>query len=66
MRAWRLAAPLHEPAHVCTLMHVGAVQASTRLYQERPLRSNVSTALQVRYACWSHGMSCPRLAAEGS
>ncbi len=37
-------APLHEPPHVCLLMHVGAAQARTRL-QERPF---VSSAEKVR------------------
>jgi hypothetical protein len=37
-------APLHEPPHVCLLIHVGVAQANTRL-QERPL---VSPAAQVR------------------
>ena len=38
-------APLHEPPHVCLLIHVSAAQASTRL-QER--QRGVSTAAQVR------------------
>jgi hypothetical protein len=50
-------APLHEPAHVCLLMHVGAVQANTCMYQE-PV-STVPSARQVRDACWSRGMSYP-------
>jgi hypothetical protein len=37
-------APLHEPPHVCLLMHVGAAQAGTRLQE----RQRVSTAAQVR------------------
>ena len=37
-------APLHEPAHVCLLMHVGAAQARTRLQE----RQRVSPAAQVR------------------
>jgi hypothetical protein len=37
-------APLHEPPHVCLLMHVGAAQARTRLQE----RQRVSTAEQVR------------------
>ncbi len=41
-------APLHEPSHVCVLMHVGAAQARTRLRQERPVRPLVSRAEQVR------------------
>jgi hypothetical protein len=53
-------APLHEPAHVCLLMHVGAAQACTRL-QERQLvlpaahwglfhpAHHVSTVPQVKY-----------------
>jgi hypothetical protein len=40
-------APLHEPAHVCVLMHVGAAQARTRLQE----RQRVSPAAQVRDAC---------------
>ena len=47
MRAWCFAAPLHEPAHVCLLMHVGAVQANTRLQE----RQRVSPASQVRDGC---------------
>ncbi len=38
-------APLHEPPHVCLLMHVGAAQARTRGRQERPF---VNPAVQVR------------------
>jgi hypothetical protein len=49
-------APLHEPPHVCLLMHVGAAQANTWLCH-RTVRS-VPTARQVRDACWSRGMSC--------
>jgi len=30
-------APLHEAAHVCVLMHVGAAQARTPMRQERPV-----------------------------
>ncbi len=41
-------APLHEPPHVCLMMHVGAAQASTRGRQERPMRPFVSRAEQVR------------------
>ena len=41
-------APLHEPAHVCVLMHVGAAQARTRGRQERPVRPLVLAAEQVR------------------
>jgi hypothetical protein len=37
-------APLHEPPHACLLMHVGAVQARTRLQE----RQRVSPAEQVR------------------
>jgi hypothetical protein len=40
-------APLHEPAHVCVLMHVGAAQARIRLQE----RQRVSPATQVRDAC---------------
>ena len=40
-------APLHEPPHVCQLMHVGAAQARTRLQE----RQRVSTAAQVRDGC---------------
>jgi hypothetical protein len=50
-------APLHEPPHVCLLMHVGAAQENTWLYH-RTVRS-VPTVRQVRDACWSRGMSCP-------
>ncbi len=49
-------APLDEPADVCVLMHVGATQANTRMYQDR---QRVLTADQVRDACCSRGMSCP-------
>ena len=38
-------APLHDPRHVCLLMHVGAAQASTLIHLERPF---VSTVEQVR------------------
>ncbi len=41
-------APLHEPPHVCLLMHVGAAQARTRRRQERPVRTLVLDAVQVR------------------
>ena len=47
MRAWCFAAPLHEPTHVCLLMHVGAVQARSRLQE----RQRVSPASQVRDGC---------------
>ncbi len=40
-------AALHEPPHVCLLMHVGAAQARTRLKE----RQRVSPAAQVRDAC---------------
>jgi hypothetical protein len=40
-------APLHEPPHVCLLMHVGAAQASTRLQE----RQHVTHATQVRDGC---------------
>jgi hypothetical protein len=39
---------LHEPPHVCLLMHVGAAQARTRLQWRR---QRVSPAAQVRDAC---------------
>jgi hypothetical protein len=38
-------AALHEPPHVCLLMHAGAAQARTR---RRPVRQRVSPAVQVR------------------
>ena len=38
-------AALHEPPHVCLLMHVGAAQARTRGGKER---HGVTTATQVR------------------
>jgi hypothetical protein len=41
-------AALHEPPHVCLLMHVGAAQAPTRGRQER---QRVSPAAKVRDAC---------------
>ncbi len=41
-------APLHEPAHACLLMHVGAAQARIPMRQERPVRPRVSRAEQVR------------------
>jgi hypothetical protein len=37
-------APLHDPSHVCLLIHVGAAQARTRLLE----RQRVSPAEQVR------------------
>jgi hypothetical protein len=40
-------APLHEPPHVCLLMHVGAGQANTRLQE----RQRVSPATLVRDGC---------------
>ena len=40
-------APLHEPAHVCLLMHVGDAQARSRLME----RQRVSHAKQVRDGC---------------
>jgi hypothetical protein len=46
-------APLHEPAPVCLLIHVGAAQAPTPGRQERPVRQCVSPAVQVRDACCS-------------
>ncbi len=44
-------AALHEPPHVCLLMHVGAAQARTPTRQERPARPFVSPAVQVRVGC---------------
>ena len=41
-------AALHEPPHVCLLIHVAAAQANTRGRQERPVRPPVMTAEQVR------------------
>ncbi len=38
-------APLHDPPHVCLLMHVGAAQAHTRRREGRPI---VLAAEQVR------------------
>ena len=49
-------AALHEPPHVCLLMHVGAAQARTRMRQERPVRPFVSPAVQVRVGCRRRGM----------
>ena len=49
-------APLHEPAHVCVLMHVGAAQARTPMRQERPVRALVLAAVQVRVGCRRRGM----------
>ncbi len=46
-------AALHEPPHVCLLMHVGAAQARTR---GRPVRPFVSPAVQVRVGCRRRGM----------
>jgi hypothetical protein len=43
-------AALHEPPHVCLLMHVGAAQARTR---RRPVRPFVSPAVQVRVGIYS-------------
>ena len=40
-------AALHEAAHVCLLMHVGAAQARTRGRQERPVPPLVLPAEQV-------------------
>ncbi len=40
-------APLHEPPHVCVLMHVGAAQARTRLME----RQRVPPATQVGDGC---------------
>jgi hypothetical protein len=57
MRAWCFAAegsqrsteaPLHEPPHVCLLMHVGAEQARTRLQERQRVCPAVA---QVRDAC---------------
>jgi hypothetical protein len=41
-------APLHDPPHVCALMHVGAAQARTRGRKERPVQALVLAAMQVR------------------
>ncbi len=49
-------AALHEPPHVCLLMHAGAAQARTRGRQEGPVRPFVSTAVQVRVGCRRRGM----------
>jgi hypothetical protein len=49
-------APLHEAPHVCLLMHVGVAQASTRMYQERPVRTFVSSAWKVRVGYRRRGM----------
>jgi hypothetical protein len=49
-------AALHEPRHVCVLMHVGAAQARTRGRQERPVRPFVSPAVKVRVGCRRRGM----------
>ncbi len=46
-------AALHEPPHVCLLMHVGAAQARTPGLLLRPF---VSTAVQVRVGCRRCGM----------
>jgi hypothetical protein len=57
-------APLHEPAHACLLMHVGAAQATTRGRQERPVRPLVLAAVQVREmhaARASHDARLPNL-----
>ncbi len=40
-------APLHEPARVCLLIHVGVAQASTHLQE----RQRVSRVAQVRDGC---------------
>jgi hypothetical protein len=53
----RLEVPLHEPVRVCLLMYVGVAQANTWSY--RPEGDGVTTARQVRDACWSRDMSCP-------
>jgi hypothetical protein len=54
-------APLHEPRHVCLLMHVGAAQARARLQERQcvrpaapwgrfhPAQQHVSTVPQVKY-----------------
>ncbi len=34
-------APLHEPPHVCLLIHVGVVQANTRLQERQRVRRAV-------------------------
>ena len=41
-------APLHEPSHVCLLMHVGAAQARSRLQERQRVRP---AAAQVRDGC---------------
>ena len=52
-------APLHEPPHVCVLMHVGAAQARTRVQERHGVRTathwgridpeqDVTTVAQVR------------------
>jgi hypothetical protein len=41
-------APLHEPPHVCLLMHVGAAQARPPLPERQRVRP---AAAQVRDAC---------------
>ncbi len=41
-------APLHEPSHVCVLMHVGAAQARSRLQERQRARP---AAAQVRDGC---------------
>ncbi len=52
------AAPLHQATRVCVLMHVGAAQANSRMYQELPVRPLVSTVEQVSVGCRRRGMSC--------
>jgi hypothetical protein len=37
-------APLHEPGHVCLLMHVGVAQARTRCQGVRPAAAQVRDA----------------------
>jgi hypothetical protein len=45
-------APLHDPPHVCVLMHVGAAQARTRGREEQPMRTLVLAAVSVRIYMW--------------
>jgi hypothetical protein len=52
-------AQLHEAPHVCLLMLVGVAQANSRIIQERPVRTFVSSVLKVRVGCRRRGMSCP-------
>ena len=61
-------APLHEPPHVCLLMHVGAAQACSRLQECQRVRpaaqwgrfnpaEHVSTVPQVKYRVLGRYMS---------